>query len=163
MHAREARSKTGWSQPGLACAIIGSMSNAPIDIRTEPHGDCGWFLVIRNGTLIADVHGREVARTLVNTLVNAELRRAGLLVGDPAHELAPLAVRLAMGRAKYPRGATVLSLLDEAGEVAHAVNKYETSERIREELLDVAVVAMRLYLGEIDTELQVEGLFQRRR
>lgn len=78
-------------------------------------------------------------------------------------ELFPLAVRIEKGRQKYPNGCTVLSLLDEAGEVAHAVNKYEAEARIREELLDVAVVAMRLYFGEIDRGLEIDGLVQRRK
>lgn len=79
-----------------------------------------------------------------------------------ANELGPLAERIARGRAKYANGCTVLSLLDEAGEVAHAVNKYESADRIREELLDVAAVAMRLYFGEIDRGLEIDGLVQRR-
>lgn len=78
-------------------------------------------------------------------------------------EFLPLVERLAKGRAKYPSGCTLLSLIDEAGEVAHAVNKYESVERVREELLDVAAVAMRLYLGEIDRGLEMDGLVQRRR
>lgn len=78
-------------------------------------------------------------------------------------ELAPLAARIAKGRAKYANGCTVLSLIDEAGEVAHAVNKYEPEDRIRDELLDVAAVAMRLYFGEIDRGLEMDGLVQRRR
>lgn len=85
------------------------------------------------------------------------------LPGQPnVEELGPLAARIAKGRKKYANGCTVLSLLDEAGEVAHAVNKYESAERIREELLDVAAVAMRLYFGEIDTGLAIDGLVQRR-
>lgn len=77
-------------------------------------------------------------------------------------ELSPLRERLAKGREKYANGCTVLSLLDEAGEVAHALNKYEPSERVRDEILDVASVAMRLYLGEVDTGLTIDGLEQRR-
>lgn len=84
--------------------------------------------------------------------------------GPPARvgELNALAARIAKGRAKYPNGCTVLSLLDECGEVAHAVNKYESADRVREELLDVAAVAMRLYLGEVDRGLEMDGLVQRR-
>lgn len=63
---------------------------------------------------------------------------------------APLFDRVAAGREKYPAGCTLLSLLDEAGEVAHAVNKGEPADRVRAELLDVAAVAMRLYFGEVD-------------
>lgn len=75
-------------------------------------------------------------------------------------EMAPLIERMEKGRAKYPAGCTALSLLDEAGEFAHAINKGEGIERIREELLDVAAVAMRLYLGEVDTVLVLDGLVQ---
>lgn len=75
-------------------------------------------------------------------------------------ELEPLRLRIAKGRAKYPNGCTLTSLQDEAGEVVHAVNKYEPAERVRDELLDVAGVAMRLYLGEIDRGLQIDGLVQ---
>lgn len=77
-------------------------------------------------------------------------------------ELAPLRARMAKGRAKYPNGCTAMSLVDEAGEVAHAINKGESFERVRDELLDVAGVAMRLYLGEVDAENVLEGLVQRR-
>lgn len=71
-----------------------------------------------------------------------------------------LAAQMAKGRAKYPNGCTAFSLLDEAGEVVHAINKYESVERVRDEILDVAAVAMRLYLGEIDREHRVIGLEQ---
>lgn len=78
-------------------------------------------------------------------------------------ELRPLAIRLAKSRAKYPSGATIMSLLDEAGEVAHAVNKYEPADRVRDELLDVACVAMRLYAGEVDDGIAMDGLVQVRK
>lgn len=66
--------------------------------------------------------------------------------------LTMLMKRMAKGREKYPLGCTVASLLDEAGEFTHAVNKEEGRFRMREELLDIAAVAMRLYLGEVDTD-----------
>lgn len=83
---------------------------------------------------------------------------------DPFHgdELAALRERMAKGRKKYPNGCTVLSLIDEAGEVAHTVNKYGSADSVRDELLDTAAVAMRLYLGEIDRGLEIDGLVQRR-
>lgn len=81
---------------------------------------------------------------------------------DGEDELAPLRARMEKGRAKYPNGCTVTSLQDEVGEVVHAINKYESEERVRDELLDVAGVAMRLYLGEIDRGLTIDGLVQRR-
>lgn len=85
----------------------------------------------------------------------------GLIMSDPPEEgvvvdskqwrsFIDLAKRMSKGREKYPRGCTVLSLLDEAGEFTHAVNKEEHLTRMRDELLDVAAVAMRLYLGEVD-------------
>jgi len=73
----------------------------------------------------------------------------------PIEELAPLAARIAKGRAKCANGCTVLSLLDEAGEVAHAVNKYEPAERIRDELLDVAAVDL-LGVSSNEEEFKVD-------
>ena len=69
---------------------------------------------------------------------------------EELERLAPLLQALAKGRAKYPRGVTLLSVLDEAGELAHAANKGEPEERRRAEALDTAVVAMRYVLGEVD-------------
>lgn len=69
-----------------------------------------------------------------------------------------LLLRMAKGRAKYPNGPTLLSLDDEVGEVKRAINKREGIERARDELLDVAAVAMRLYLGEVDIDNVVVGL-----
>lgn len=92
---------------------------------------------------------------LVEDLMREALKEGG-------RELSPLARRIEKGRAKYANGCTVLSLIDETGEVAHAVNKYESEDRIRDELLDVAAVAMRLYFGEIDRGLEIDGLVQRR-
>lgn len=92
---------------------------------------------------------------LVEGLMREAWRAGGI-------ELSALAQRIEKGRTKYPNGCTVLSLIDEAGEVAHAVNKYEPEARVRDELLDVAAVAMRLYFGEVDRGLELDGLVQRR-
>ena len=70
----------------------------------------------------------------------------------------PLLERIEKGRAKYPNGCTLLSLQDELGEVVHAVNKFEGISRVRDELLDVAAVAMRMYHGELDQDQVVAGL-----
>lgn len=96
----------------------------------------------------------EAQRTNTRQVEELRIYRGGMLEALVTH--------IAKARAKYPKGCTVLSLLDEAGEVAHAVNKHEDVERVREELLDVAGVAMRLYFGECDEALVVEGLTQRR-
>jgi hypothetical protein len=45
-----------------------------------------------------------------------------------------------------------------AGEAVHAFNKEEGLARIRSELLDVACVAMRLYMGEVDEGEATVGL-----
>ena len=71
-----------------------------------------------------------------------------------------LLAHVAKGREKYPEGCTALSLADECGEFVHALNKRESVQRVREELLDVAGVAMRLYLGEVDEESILKGLLQ---
>lgn len=89
-------------------------------------------------------------------LAEAKTALAEALARPVPTELEALSRRMAKGRAKYPTGCTVLSLLDEAGEVAHAVNKKESDERVREELLDVAAVAMRLHAGEIDREWRAD-------
>ncbi len=38
----------------------------------------------------------------------------------------------------------------------------QSAERVRDELLDVAAVAMRLFFGEVDTAIVLEGLVQLR-
>lgn len=68
--------------------------------------------------------------------------------------------RMNASRAKYPDGCTVLSLIDECGEVMHAINKYEDLETVCNEILDTAAVAMRLYLGEVDKTRVIDGLCQ---
>lgn len=107
----------------------------------------------------------QVGPTLDEVLHGAGFERSDFpeqMADGQTDELAPLSARIAKGRAKYANGCTVLSLIDETGEVAHAVNKYEPADRIRDELLDVAAVAMRLYFGEIDRGLEMDGLVQRR-
>lgn len=70
----------------------------------------------------------------------------------------PLAARLVHAREKHPKGPTFVSLIGEVGEVANVALKErakhpETADtRRRDELLDVAVVAWRLYLGEEDSD-----------
>ncbi len=71
-------------------------------------------------------------------------------------ELDPLVEAIARGRAKYPKGACIEALLSEAGEVATAMMR-ETPDRLRSELLDLAVVATRLALGEWDDRVAMPG------
>jgi hypothetical protein len=64
-------------------------------------------------------------------------------------ELLPLAERLIHARTKHPKGTDGWrSLNEELGEVAKA-ERHETPERVADELLDVATVAMRWRAGEV--------------
>lgn len=76
-----------------------------------------------------------------------EGRRADGTRAAPLVELAPLLARLTHARAKHPEGASFDALVEEVGEVARA-RLDRSVDQERSELLDVAVVALRLYLGE---------------
>lgn len=102
---------------------------------------------------------RPIDHSALMKLVEELMREAW---NEGRRELSPLGQRIEKGRAKYPTGCTALSLIDETGEFAHAINKRESAERIRDELLDVAAVAMRLFFGEVDTASVLEGLVQLR-
>jgi len=83
--------------------------------------------------------------------VLASHRLAKVLEHEP--ELMTAMLDLAWGidkaRTKHPEGSTLRDLVSEVGEVATAMWR-ETPERVNEELLDVAIVAMRMRLGEGD-------------
>jgi len=68
---------------------------------------------------------------------------------DPllAGALACLSHGVAIARGKHPKGPSLRSLMEEIGEVASAVRR-ESPDRVRDELLDVAVVAIRIWLGD---------------
>ncbi len=68
------------------------------------------------------------------------------LVSDRAAMMA-LTDRIGHARRKHPEGASLGALGDEVREVGYAL-VHEGPIRMRDELLDVATVAMRLYLGE---------------
>jgi hypothetical protein len=156
-----------WRSAFEACGVIGGPDSLrKWGVEKEAHhrehhereDDCRDLLARALVSLgCTDEHGRHADGDIVS---DAECvrqlaeKRAGLSSGPAPSELFPLAVRIEKGRQKYPTGCTLLSLLDEAGEVAHAVNKRESNDRVRDELLDVAAVAMRLYFGEIDTAWQ---------
>ncbi len=63
--------------------------------------------------------------------------------------LADLTERIRQARIKHPTGASLMALQDEIVEVAC---EEPGTERERSELLDVATVAMRMYLGERDVD-----------
>lgn len=72
------------------------------------------------------------------------------LNGSGSHDdlaFAALAERMAHARRWYPEGTTFTALVEELGEVARAMDR-EGVDRERDELLDVATVAIRLWLGE---------------
>jgi hypothetical protein len=76
-----------------------------------------------------------------------------MLANGPSHEplvwqLLELGAAIGRAREKHPGGSDLTSLLSEAGEVATAMYR-ETPSRVAEELLDLAVVAMRLRAGEV--------------
>lgn len=113
--------------------------------------------------LIADLaadlhHERDMLRKVSENLTSTQRRCTELVQLDrlarfleqhPALEgyLTDLSWAIERARALHPEGASELALLEECGEVARA-HRRETPARVREELLDVAVVAMRLYIGE---------------
>jgi len=71
--------------------------------------------------------------------------------------LAKLTAAILRARANHPGGPDgIRSLAEEVGEVVNAMRR-ETPDRVREELLDVAVVAIRLYMGETPGAATVTG------
>lgn len=69
--------------------------------------------------------------------------------GEIIPALVRLAGRVVTARMKHPGGADgVRALVEEVGEVASAMRR-ESPERVRDELLDVAAVAIRMWLGEV--------------
>lgn len=88
------------------------------------------------------------------------IARAVRQIGDDPimQALAPLGAAILRARAKHPVGCALRHLLSEVGEVADAMcigdvgiggDVEKREDRIREELLDVAVVAFRMHLGEV--------------
>lgn len=59
---------------------------------------------------------------------------------------AALEYGISEGRCKHPAGVPFEALVEEVGEVARAL--MDEPHRVRDELLDVAVCAMRMWLGE---------------
>ncbi len=68
----------------------------------------------------------------------------GMVAVDVAHVLVS---RLDYARARHPEGASFAALV---AEVAEAMAEPAESERQRYELIDVAVVAIRMWLGEVE-------------
>lgn len=86
--------------------------------------------------------------------VLASHRLARVLESEP--ELMALMLDVAWAidkaRAKHPEGASYFALGQEVGEVGRAMER-EDPKRLQDELVDVAVVVMRMLLGELDAKL----------
>lgn len=78
---------------------------------------------------------RQLRRNVLPEWLDANLARR---IGD----------RLREASEKHPEGASLAALVSEVGEVATAMLR-ETPERTKDELLDVIVVAIRLWFGEV--------------
>lgn len=59
-----------------------------------------------------------------------------------------LAARLDHAKAKHPEGPTFAALIEEVGEVARVLDDPSKRDEYRSELLDVATVAIRLWMKE---------------
>ena len=72
----------------------------------------------------------------------------------PLRELAPeISAAIESAREQHPEGANLAALVEEVGEVAKAALKLgRNSQHYRAECLDVAVVALRLYEGDVTGE-----------
>jgi hypothetical protein len=66
-----------------------------------------------------------------------------------ADAICGLVAGLVRAREKHPNGANMYALMEEVGEVCRALRR-EGGDRVSEELMDVAVVAMRIWVGEVD-------------
>lgn len=91
----------------------------------------------------------QVASTHALTCSRLERR----LLEEPAltAALLDLAWGIDIAREKHPEGSDLTSLVSEVGEVAKAMFA-ETPARVRAELVDVAVVALRIVLGEVKAQ-----------
>lgn len=115
----------------------------------------------------AAAKARESERTMLGTLTSAQelatkylgIARAVRAIGDDPimQQLVPLGAAIVRARSLHPAGCALRHLMSEVGEVADAMcigdvgiggDMAKREERIREELLDVAVVAMRMHLGD---------------
>lgn len=115
----------------------------------------------------AERRARASEHTMLGTLTSAQelatkslnIARATKAIGDDPimQELAVLGAAIVRARGLHPAGCALRHLVSEVGEVAHAMcigdvgiggDVAKREERIREELLDVAVVAMRMALGD---------------
>jgi len=108
----------------------------------------------RTGTgrsgLLSEIH--QLERDLDSYLANLTSTQSRctelLLEARECRKHEALAVAIDRARKLHPEGCNLTSLFEEVGEVARAVRR-ESPDRVRDELLDVAVVAMRLWMGEV--------------
>lgn len=72
----------------------------------------------------------------------------------------PLFRAIKQERAKSPDGCTVLSLLGEVSKIAYAISEGWPKERVREQLLTLGAMVMRLYFGDVDDRRVICALEQ---
>ncbi len=88
---------------------------------------------------------------LVQEVREANRTIKGLRLMLDGHPWCWILVALDAARKKHPHGSTFHALVEEVGEVARVQTKeLADQDRRRAELADVAVVAIRLFLGEED-------------
>lgn len=145
-------SDTGRDRLEMACRELRgrlAMTREELTALRRKHEDATFIYETVRSTLDKQVTQLQAASTKqLNELREAKRDIVGLRTALDMQPLAPLLVNMMEARKKHPDGPDGLrSLMEEVGEVANAMRR-ETSERVREELLDVATVALRLYLGE---------------
>lgn len=106
---------------------------------------------------------RREAKTLNDAVTILQARGTELLAtdrisrfldGKPQLMARLLEVAWGIERARklHPEGCSVLALVEEVGEVSRALAR-EDEDRLRSEIVDVAIVACRLLLGDLDERL----------
>jgi len=118
----------------------------PKEVRERPRNELEDIVVEQRRFL--EQQGRTI--TELNANLTATQKRCTELLEELRNlrELKPLADRLHHARTKHPEGVWKHSLWEEFGEVGRALNR-ENQERVADELLDLATVAMRMRKGEV--------------
>lgn len=121
------------------------------------------FIEANNTTIRERDAARAEAKVLLTSLGEVQTRCTELLNADRLARfledkpqtmaaLLELAWSIERVRLLHPEGCSYMALADETGEAGRALAR-EDEKRFRSELLDTAVVAIRLWLGEYDERL----------
>lgn len=106
-----------------------------------------YVLAAENKALIDNLAAVQARCTAQESEIRA-LKRNVLSEWLDANLARRISDRLWHARKKHPEGVNLTALVSEVGEVATAMLR-ETPERMKDELLDVIVVAIRFWLGEV--------------